>query len=45
MSTFSSIIFVAGPPDWLLMTVVSGTMLVALVANVLALTAWLRRRR
>ena len=44
MSTFSSIIFVADPPGWVLMIVVGGTMLVALVANVLALTAWLRRR-
>ena len=44
MPTVPYTLFVAGPPGWLLMIVVGGTMLVALVANVLALIAWLRRR-
>jgi hypothetical protein len=34
----------AGPVDWALTLVVAGTVLVALIANALALTAWLRRR-
>jgi hypothetical protein len=36
---------IAGPFDWPLMLVVTGTALVALIANALALSAWLRRRR
>jgi hypothetical protein len=35
---------VAGPADLGLAFIVGGTVLVALVANVLALAAWLRRR-
>ena len=47
MTHFPSIMFavVAGPLNWALMLVVIGTAIVALAANVLALTAWLRRRR
>jgi hypothetical protein len=46
MSAFPYSIFtvVAGPFDWPLMVIVLGTMIIAIVANVLALTAWLRRR-
>jgi len=44
MPTSAFSIFVAGLLDPVLMTVVTGTALVALVANILALTAWLRRR-
>jgi hypothetical protein len=44
MPTLSSIIFVAAPVDVALMLVVTGTMIIALIANVLALVAWLRRR-
>jgi hypothetical protein len=47
MSAFPYSIFtvVAGPFDRALMLVVTGTMIVALVANVLALASWLRGRR
>jgi hypothetical protein len=44
MSTPASSIFVAALLDPVLMTVVIGTAIVALVANALALTVWLRRR-
>jgi hypothetical protein len=44
MSALPYITFIAGPFDWPLMVIVLGTALVALVANILALTAWLRRR-
>ena len=46
MTHLPSITFavIAGPFDWPLMLVVIGTAIIALIANVLALTAWLRRR-
>ena len=43
--SFITFAVVAGPLNWALMFVVIGTAIVALAANVLALTAWLRRRR
>jgi hypothetical protein len=35
---------VAGPLDPALMVIVLGTMVIALVANILSLISWLRRR-
>jgi len=43
--SFITFAVVAGPLNWALMLVVMGTAIIALAANVLALTAWLRRRR
>ena len=44
MSTPASSIFVAGLLDPVLMLIVTGTAIVALIANALALVGWLRRR-
>jgi hypothetical protein len=46
MSAFPYSIFtvVAGPFDWPLMVIVLGTMIIAIVANILAVVEWLRRQ-
>jgi hypothetical protein len=36
---------VAGPFDWPLMIIVLGTMVIAILGNVLAAVGWIRRRR
>jgi len=37
-------VIIAGPFDWPLMVIVLGTMVIALVANILAVAGWLRGR-